>query len=90
MTQCARALAEVPEDAAVVLVHDAARPLLEDDVIERVVTALDEGWDGAVPGSAARGHGQARATARQVVETLARDELRRGADAAGVCRFGPA
>ena len=43
-------LAEVPEDAAVVLVHVAARPLLADEVIERVLGALGEGWDGAVPG----------------------------------------
>jgi len=32
-------LAEVPEEAAVVLVHDAARPLVDDAVIERVVIA---------------------------------------------------
>jgi 2-C-methyl-D-erythritol 4-phosphate cytidylyltransferase len=43
------ALAQVPEGAAVVLVHDAARPLVTDEVIERVVTGLEEGWDGAVP-----------------------------------------
>jgi len=43
------ALAQVPEQAAVVLVHDAARPLVTEEVIERVVTALEEGWDGAVP-----------------------------------------
>jgi 2-C-methyl-D-erythritol 4-phosphate cytidylyltransferase len=43
------ALAEVPEDATVVLVHDAARPLVTAEVIERVVTALGDGWDGAVP-----------------------------------------
>jgi 2-C-methyl-D-erythritol 4-phosphate cytidylyltransferase len=43
------ALADVPEDAAVVLVHDAARPLLDEAVVERVLTALNEGWDGAVP-----------------------------------------
>jgi 2-C-methyl-D-erythritol 4-phosphate cytidylyltransferase len=43
------ALAEVPADATVVLVHDAARPLVTDEVIERVVTALGDGWDGAVP-----------------------------------------
>ena len=43
------ALAEVPEDAAVALVHDAARPLLPDDVIERVLAPLAEGWDGVVP-----------------------------------------
>jgi 2-C-methyl-D-erythritol 4-phosphate cytidylyltransferase len=44
------ALAEVPEDASVVLVHDAARPLVTEEVIERVVTALGDGWDAAVPG----------------------------------------
>jgi 2-C-methyl-D-erythritol 4-phosphate cytidylyltransferase len=43
------ALAEVPEDAAVVLVHDAARPLVSGFVIRRVLDALGEGWDGAVP-----------------------------------------
>ena len=42
-------LAEVPEDALVVLVHDAARPLLPAEVVERVLTPLGEGWDGAVP-----------------------------------------
>jgi 2-C-methyl-D-erythritol 4-phosphate cytidylyltransferase len=43
-------VAEVADDALVVLVHDAARPLLSDDVIERVLSPLSEGWDGAVPG----------------------------------------
>jgi 2-C-methyl-D-erythritol 4-phosphate cytidylyltransferase len=43
------ALAEVPEDAAVVLVHDAARPLVSEDVIGRVLAPLAEGYDGAVP-----------------------------------------
>ncbi len=42
-------LAEVPGEAAVVLVHDAARPLLPDEVVERVVTGLSDGWEGAVP-----------------------------------------
>ena len=42
-------LAEVPDDAAVVLVHDAARPVLAEEVIERLLTALNEGWDGVVP-----------------------------------------
>jgi 2-C-methyl-D-erythritol 4-phosphate cytidylyltransferase len=72
----ARALAEVPADAAVVLVHDAARPLLSDEVIERVLTALNEGWDGALPAlpladTIKRVDGEGR-----VVETLDRDELR--------------
>jgi 2-C-methyl-D-erythritol 4-phosphate cytidylyltransferase len=45
----AAALAEVPEEALVVLVHDAARPLVDDAVIERLLTALGEGFDGVVP-----------------------------------------
>jgi 2-C-methyl-D-erythritol 4-phosphate cytidylyltransferase len=43
------ALAEVSEDAVVVLVHDAARPIVPEEVIERLLTALNEGWDGAIP-----------------------------------------
>jgi 2-C-methyl-D-erythritol 4-phosphate cytidylyltransferase len=43
-------MAEVPADAVVVLVHDAARPLLPEAVIERVLAPLSDGWDGAVPG----------------------------------------
>jgi 2-C-methyl-D-erythritol 4-phosphate cytidylyltransferase len=43
------ALAEVPEDALVVLVHDAARPLVDDAVIERVLQPLADGFDGVVP-----------------------------------------
>lgn len=43
-------VAEVPDDAVAVLVHDAARPLLAEAVVERVLAALGEGWDGAVPG----------------------------------------
>ena len=42
-------VAEVPDDVPVILVHDAARPLLPEAVIERVITALGDGWDGAVP-----------------------------------------
>jgi len=43
------ALAEVPEEAVAVLVHDAARPLLDDAVVERVLAPLAEGFDGAIP-----------------------------------------
>ena len=43
------ALAEVPEDALVVLVHDAARPLVDDAVIQRVLQPLADGFDGVVP-----------------------------------------
>lgn len=68
------ALAEVPDDAAVVLVHDAARPLVTEEVVARVLVPLGEGWDGAVPGlpladTVKRVHGEA------VVETVPRDDL---------------
>ena len=67
-------VAEVGEDAAVVLVHDAARPLVTDAVIERLLGALGEGWDGAIPGlpvvdTVKRVEGAA------VVETLPRASL---------------
>jgi 2-C-methyl-D-erythritol 4-phosphate cytidylyltransferase len=43
-------VAEVPPEASVIIVHDAARPLVCDEVIERVLAPLAEGFDGAVPG----------------------------------------
>lgn len=43
------ALAEVTDEALVVLVHDAARPLLEDEVVERLLGPLAEGYEGVVP-----------------------------------------
>jgi 2-C-methyl-D-erythritol 4-phosphate cytidylyltransferase/2-C-methyl-D-erythritol 2,4-cyclodiphosphate synthase len=67
-------VAEVPEEAAVVLVHDAARPLLADDVIERVVAALGGGWDGAVPGLPLADTVK-RVSGDEIVETLERGEL---------------
>src|SRR6266511_293607 len=69
-----RALAEVPEDATVVLVHDAARPFVTDQVIERVVTALGEGWDGAVPALPIADTVK-RVEGATVTETLDRDGL---------------
>ena len=45
----AAALAEVPDEALVVLVHDAARPLLDHAVVERLLAPLGEGFDGVVP-----------------------------------------
>ena len=68
------ALADVPEDAAVVLVHDAARPLLPEEVIERVLAPLSEGWDGAVPALPLQDTVK-RVEGDQVVETLQRSEL---------------
>ncbi|MGZ4281506.1 MAG: 2-C-methyl-D-erythritol 4-phosphate cytidylyltransferase [Gaiellaceae bacterium] len=68
------ALADVPPDAVAVLVHDAARPLLADAVIERVLAPLGEGWDGAVP-VLPLSDTIKRVEGGQVVETLPRGEL---------------
>ena len=66
---------EVGEDAAVVVVHDAARPLVSDEVIERVVAPLSQGWDGAVPGLSVVDTVKRVAADGAVVETLPRAEL---------------
>src|SRR4029453_3329491 len=69
------ALAKVPEEATVVLVHDAARPLVTGEGgVERVLTAAGDGWDGAIPGlpvsdTLKRVEGEA------VAETVDRDGL---------------
>lgn len=67
-------VAEVPDDAAAVLVHDAARPLLTEAVIERVLAPLTDGWDGAVPGVPIADTVK-RVRSDEIVETVARDDL---------------
>jgi 2-C-methyl-D-erythritol 4-phosphate cytidylyltransferase len=69
------ALAEVPDEASVVLVHDAARPLIRDGVVESVLGPLGEGWDGAVPALPVADTVK-RVRGDEVVETLDRSELR--------------
>jgi 2-C-methyl-D-erythritol 4-phosphate cytidylyltransferase len=64
----------VPEEAAVVVVHDAARPLLPPEVLDRLLKALGEGWDGAVPGVPV-GDTLKRVVGGQVIETLDRSDL---------------
>ena len=68
------ALAEVPEDALVVLVHDAARPILPAEVLERVLAPLSEGWDGVVPALPVADTLK-RVRGDQIVETVARNDL---------------
>ncbi len=68
------ALAQVPEDVTVVLVHDAARPLVTDEVIERVITGLADGWDGAVP-ALPIADAVKRVEGDAVVESLDRESL---------------
>jgi 2-C-methyl-D-erythritol 4-phosphate cytidylyltransferase len=67
-------LGEVPEDAAVVLVHDAARPLLAEEVVERLLTTLPAGWDGVVPGLPIRDTVK-RVDGDRITGTVDRDEL---------------
>jgi 2-C-methyl-D-erythritol 4-phosphate cytidylyltransferase len=66
---------EVAADAAVIVVHDAARPLVSDEVVERVVTPLSQGWDGAVPGLAVVDTVKRVGPDGAIVETLPRGEL---------------
>jgi 2-C-methyl-D-erythritol 4-phosphate cytidylyltransferase len=68
-------MAEVPADAVVVLVHDAARPLLQEAVIERVLAPLSDGWDGAVPGLPVADTLKRVGDGGAVVETVSRDGL---------------
>ena len=68
------AVDEVDHDASVSLVHDAARPLIDDDVIERVLKPLSEGFDGAVP-TLPMADTVKRARGGEIVETLDRAEL---------------
>ena len=75
-TQCLRA-------AAYVLVHDAARPLVTSEVIDRVLAALADGAEAVDPRRAARRYGEARRRGARGRDASAR-RARGGADAAGV------
>lgn len=68
------ALAEVPEEALVILVHDAARPLVDDVVIGRLLERLDGTVEGVVPGIEVRDTVK-RVDRGLVAETVARDGL---------------
>ena len=67
-------LAVVPDDAEVVVVHDAARPLAPVALFESVVAAVTAGADGAVPGLPVTDTVK-RVHAGAVVATLDRSEL---------------
>jgi 2-C-methyl-D-erythritol 4-phosphate cytidylyltransferase len=68
-------MAEVPEDALVVLVHDAARPFLPSEVVERVLAPLGEGWEGAVPALPVADTLKRAGDDRTVAETVDRSGL---------------
>ncbi|MGD0440106.1 MAG: 2-C-methyl-D-erythritol 4-phosphate cytidylyltransferase [Acidimicrobiales bacterium] len=69
-----RGLAAVPENADIVVVHDAARPLASRELFRAVVDAVTAGADGAVPGLAVADTVK-RVRGDRVVETLDRSEL---------------
>ena len=62
-----------PSDDAVVMIHDAARPILQHAVIDRLLAALDDGADGALPALAVADTLKRRAP--EGVGTVDRDNL---------------
>jgi 2-C-methyl-D-erythritol 4-phosphate cytidylyltransferase len=72
----AAGVACVPDAAAIVLVHDAARPLTPPAVVDRVVEALRSGADGAVPALAPADTVKRVGPDGSVAETLDRGALR--------------
>jgi 2-C-methyl-D-erythritol 4-phosphate cytidylyltransferase len=64
----------VPEDADVVVVHDAARPLATPALFARVVAAVRAGADAAVPGLPVTDTVK-RVRDERVIETVPRDDL---------------
>ncbi len=71
------ALAQAGADADVVLVHDAARPLLTPELVATCLAALDEGggWDAAIAAAPVTDTVKRAPDAVRVTETLARSEL---------------
>jgi len=67
-------LALVPDDAEVIVVHDAARPLASRRLFDRVVQAVTDGADGAVPALPVTDTVK-RVDGNRVVETVSRDGL---------------
>jgi len=76
----ARALATLPPEVDIVLVHDAARPLVPSELVDTVASAVLSGHRAVVPGLPAadtvKAVGAADGAVEPVVETLARSQLR--------------
>jgi 2-C-methyl-D-erythritol 4-phosphate cytidylyltransferase len=69
-----RGLAVVPDDGALVVCHDAARPFASPALYDAVVRAVSPDCPGAVPGVRSSDTVK-RVGSGRVLETLARDEL---------------
>lgn len=76
----AAGLAALPDDADVVLVHDAARPFVPADLVERVVAAVRSGHPAVVPAlpvtDTVKRVGPGDGTGEPVLETVPRGALR--------------
>ena len=71
-----RGLAAVPKTATIICVHDAARPFANEDDYLRVVTAVADGADGAVPAVPVADTIKVVDDTGQVLRTPARGTLR--------------
>ena len=72
----AAGVAEVPDDAGIILVHDAARPNVPADLIDRVLGGFADGADGVIPVLPIDDTVKRVDRVGRVVETLDRAELR--------------
>ncbi len=85
----ARALAALPAEVDVVLVHDAARPLVPPSLVDAVAAAVRGGADAVVPGLPVADTIKSVDAADVVAATLDRSVLRVDPDAAGLPPRGP-
>ena len=68
------ALEAVPE-AEIVVIHDAARPLVTAELIERCVAEIEDGWDGAIAAAPVTDTVKQAGADRRVLRTLDRSAL---------------
>ena len=71
-----KGLAAVPKNATIICVHDAARPFANEDDFARVIEAIVDGADGAVPAIPVADTIKVVDDTGQVVRTPARGSLR--------------
>jgi len=71
-----RGLVSVPKNATIICVHDAARPFANEDDFARVVEAVSDGADGAVPAIPVADTIKVVDDTGQVLRTPARGSLR--------------
>ena len=69
-------LAQVPQDATIVCVHDAARPFASIQLYESVIAAICDGADGAIPGIGVSDTIKVVAEGGAVIATPERSSLR--------------